>query len=103
MTMKNPHAIWASVVVIVALTAGVTVLAAMEKDIAAIFSLVGMVAIPVLGAFGVTLYQKMDQVKDLSNGSTSRLLSMVTDLHSSVKELALRVPASVRNGDETAE
>jgi len=101
--MKNPHAIWASVVVIVALTTGVTILAMYDKDIAAIFSLIGMVAVPVLGAFGVTLYQKMDQVKDLSNGSTSRLLTMVGDLHRSVKELALRVPASVRNGDEGAE
>jgi len=101
--MKNPHAIWASVVVIVALTAGVTILAMNDKDIAAIFSLIGMVAVPVLGAFGVTLYQKMDQVKELSNGSTSKLLAMVENLHQSVKELALRVPNTSRPGDEDSE
>ena len=72
MEMKNPHVIWASVVIVTVLVLGAVTLVAMEKDVTIILSLAGIVAVPVLAAFGVAVYQKLDQVKDQGNGNMER-------------------------------
>ena len=70
--MKNPHVIWASVVIVAMLLASAVTLVALGKDVIIILSLAGMVAVPVLAAFGVAVYQKLDQVKEQNNGNMER-------------------------------
>jgi hypothetical protein len=91
MPVKNPHVIWASVVIIFILIGSVVVLALRDKDVTVILSLGALVAIPVLSAFGVAIYQKMDQVKELSNGGNKELLKMIKDLQATVTGLALQI------------
>lgn len=101
--MKNPHVIWASVVIIFMLIAGVVILVVAGKDVEAIKDLAILIALPVLSAFGVAIYQKVDQtaenantkleqVKEATNGSNGKLLEMVQELHQTVTNLALQVP-----------
>jgi choline-glycine betaine transporter len=101
--MKNPHVIWASVAIIAMLLAGVVILVINGKDVEAIKDLAVFIALPILAAFGVGVYQKvdqasektdakLDQVKDATNGSNDKLLNMVKDLHETITSLALRVP-----------
>lgn len=89
--MKNPHIIWASVVIIFMLIGSVVVLTALGKDSTIIVTLAGLIAIPVLSAFGVAIYQKVDQVKELSNGGQQNLLKMIQKLQEVSTELALKV------------
>lgn len=91
MVMKNPHVIWASVAIVFMLVAGVVTLAALNKDVVVLISLAGIVAVPVLSAFGVAIYQKMDRVQETTNGREDKLLTMVKELHQTVTELALQV------------
>lgn len=70
--MKNPHVIWASVAIVAMLLAASVTLVALGKDVIIILSLAGMVAVPVLAAFGVAVYQKIDQVKEQGNGNVER-------------------------------
>lgn len=74
--MKNPHVIWASVAVVLILVAPASILIAMEKDITVLLTLAGLIAIPVLSAFGVAVYQKLDQVKEHSNGANIRQVEL---------------------------
>jgi len=101
--MKNPHVIWASVVIIGLLVAGVVALVINGKDVDAIKDLAVLIAIPILTAFGVGVYQKvdqaaektdvkLDQVKEATNGNNDKLLTMVKELHDTVTQLALQVP-----------
>lgn len=89
--MKNPHVIWASVAIILILLVGTVVLSINDKDITAIITLAGLIAVPVLSAFGVAIYQKMDQVREASNGNQDKLLSMIQELQTTVTGLALQV------------
>jgi NADH:ubiquinone oxidoreductase subunit 6 (subunit J) len=89
--VKNPHIVWASVAIIFLLVAGAVLLTLQNKDVGVVLALAGIVAVPVLGAFGVAIYQKLDQVKELSNGSNTQLLNMVKELHETVTSLALQV------------
>jgi hypothetical protein len=72
MNMRNPHIIWASVAIVFMLIAGSVTLTALGKDTTVILTLAAAVAVPVLGAFGAAIYQKVDQVKEISNGNTKR-------------------------------
>lgn len=74
--MKNPHVIWAAVTIVFFLVAGAVALVALDKDVTVILSLAGLVAVPVLGAFGAAMYQKMDQVKEASNGNMERWVQL---------------------------
>lgn len=103
MTMKSPHVIWASVAIIAVLVGGVVALVLAGKDVDAIKDLMVLIAIPILSALGVSVYQKvdeaqgrydakLDQVKDATNGNTTKLLDTIKELNLRVAELALRVP-----------
>lgn len=85
--MKNPHAIWASVVIVIVLMAGAISLTAMNKDASALISLLGLCSLPILGALGVAVYQKTDEVKNMVNGNTTQLMSALRASHE--REVAL--------------
>lgn len=75
MDVKNPHVIWASVTIVCVMVAGAVILALTGNDVTVILSLAALVAIPVLAGFGAAVYQKLDQVKETSNGTLSRALN----------------------------
>lgn len=99
--MKNPHVIWASVVIVFLLLTGAVTLVAMDKDVTVILSLAAIVAVPVLGAFGVAVYHKLDQVKEQGNGNLERnfefqkrLLEAQQKTQEQLTALAMSMPAS---------
>lgn len=96
MEMKNPHVIWAAVVIIFVLVAGATLLALKEKDVTVILSLAVLVAVPVLTAFGAALYHKLDQVKEISNGNMSRAQQNQERTQQQLAQLALLLPTEVQ-------
>lgn len=110
MQMKNPHVIWASVVIVALLVMGAVTLVALDKDVTIILSLAGIVAVPVLAAFGVAVYQKLDQVKDQTNGNMERghtfmnkLLEAQQRTQAQLTALAMTMnptPSSSLEGDE---
>lgn len=61
----------------ITLVAGVCFLAALDKDPTIILTLAGILAVPILGALGVAVYQKLDQVKEVSNGNLTRAHDML--------------------------
>jgi putative effector of murein hydrolase len=85
--MKNPHAIWASVAIVIVLMAGAISLTAMNKDASALISLLGLCSLPILGALGVAVYQKTDEVKNMVNGNTTQLMAALRASHE--REVAL--------------
>jgi glucan phosphoethanolaminetransferase (alkaline phosphatase superfamily) len=99
-TPLSPHVIWASVVIVFMLIGGAVTLTLMGKDIVVILSLTAIVAVPVLTAFGAMINQKVQEVKEISNGNNSELLNMVKNLQTTVTELALKVqPPAVDSPD----
>lgn len=86
--MKNPHAIWAAVAIVLILMAGAIALTAMNKDASALISLLGLCSLPVLGALGVAVYQKTDEVKNMVNGNTSQLMDALRASHDREVQLA---------------
>jgi hypothetical protein len=93
MEMKNPHVIWAAVVIVFMLVSGAVTLVALDKDVTVILTLAALVAIPVLSAFGVAVYHKLDQVKEASNGNLERLLDMQQKTQNQLTQLALLLPS----------
>lgn len=91
--MKNPHVIWAAVIIVFILVSGAVTLVALDKDVTVILSLAGLVAVPVLSAFGVAVYHKLDQVKEASNGNLERVLDMQQKTQAQLTQLALLLPA----------
>jgi hypothetical protein len=79
---------------IVMLVGGVCLLAALDKDPTIILTLAGLIAVPVLGAFGVAVYQKLDQVKEVSNGNLTRAHDML-DKHTEQTSKALAANTAV--------
>jgi len=92
MVMKSPHVIWASVAIIFMLVAGSVTLVILDKDVSIILTLAGIVAVPVLGGFGVAVYQKLDRVQDHVNGNSEKDRVTIKELQDTIKELALRLP-----------
>jgi hypothetical protein len=93
MEMKNPHVIWAAVIIVFMLVAGSVTLVALDKDVSIILTLAGLVAVPVLSAFGVAVYAKLDQVKDASNGNLSKAMEMQQRTQDQLAQLAMLLPA----------
>jgi len=105
--MKNPHVIWASVVIVFLLVAPAGLLVAFNKDVTIILTLAGLVAIPILGAFGAAVYQKLDQVKESSNGNLTRVLEMQQktqeQLHALAMSISANTPAVTREEEKPAD
>lgn len=90
--MKNPHVIWASVVIIIVLMAGAVGLSALNKDATSLISLLGIAAIAVLGALGAAVYQKQDQLKEMVNGNYSQLMDLLKASHEREVAIAKLIP-----------
>jgi hypothetical protein len=90
--MRSPHVIWASVSIVFMLVAGSVTLVILDKDVSIILTLAGIVAVPVLGGFGVAVYQKLDQVKEQVNGNSEKDRVTIKELQDTIKDLALRLP-----------
>lgn len=101
--MRNPHVIWAMVSIVFMLIAGSVTLAVLDKDVTVILTLAGLVAVPVLGAFGVAVYHKLDQVKEISNGKSDVQMTMIKDLQDKITNLALLVPAISQSEPDKAD
>jgi hypothetical protein len=94
--MKNPHAIWAAVVIVIVLMAGAISLTAMDKDASALISLLGLCSLPILGALGVAVYQKTDEVRSMVNGNTTQLMDALRAGHEREVQLAKMIqPATM--------
>lgn len=93
--IRSPHVIWASVAIVFMLVAGSVTLVILDKDVSIIMTLAGIVAVPVLGGFGVAVYQKLDQVKDQVNGNNEKDRVTIKELQDTIKELALRLPPRI--------
>ena len=87
--MKIPHVIWAAVAIVFMLVAGATTLVLLDKDVSIILTLAALVAVPVLGAFGTAVYQKLDQVKEASNGNLKHFMEMLQETQRQLNALAL--------------
>jgi hypothetical protein len=88
MNLRNPHVIWATVAIVFMLIAGSVTLVAMGRDATVVLTLSGIVAVPVLAGFGATIYQKVDQTKEIANGNLSRMFSQLLIAHQQNLELA---------------
>jgi hypothetical protein len=105
--MKSPHLVWAAVAIVFMLVTGAVLLVLNDKDISVLLALAGLIAVPVLGAFGVTIKQELaamnlvvGSVKDVVNGERSLLLGRIAVLQDTVKELALQVPSEVEGRND---
>lgn len=89
--MKNPHTIWAAVAVVFMLLAAAVLMELNDKSANTILVLAGLVAVPVLGGFGAHIAQKLEQVKEASNGNLTKVLEMQEKTQNQLTQLALMV------------
>ena len=91
---------WPQAFLLTALTtlliAGVVILALAGKDVGTILAVAAVVIAPILGAFGISIHQGLQQVKDVANGRLTEILEDNKRLQAQVTALALSVePKSV--------
>lgn len=72
--MRNPHVIWASVVIVAMILASTVVLILNGKDTGTILAIMASIAVPLLGAFGAAGWQVLQQVKTQGNGTLSKAM-----------------------------
>lgn len=101
------------------LVTGSVILVAMGKSETVILTVAGIIVTPILGAFGASVLNKLDQVKEISNGNltrkddqneaqvqqlvqlTSQLLALVAQTHPGIpkevseKMMPMTIPALV--------
>lgn len=107
----KPQAIWASVAIVFILVASATTLVILDKDVSILLTLVALVALPVLGGLGATMVQKLNQVKESSDGNLHRLLNLHQQSTNQLTNLALSmtpppvvaVPETVAEQEGSAE
>jgi len=88
MEMK-PQQIWAMVIIVFVLVAATTTLVILDKDVSVILTLVALVALPVLGALGGAVYQRLGQLNDKTDNNMHRVLSMHQKSTDQLTNLAL--------------
>lgn len=102
----KPHQIWASVAIVFILVASTTTLVILNRDVSVILTLVALIALPLLGALGGAVYQKMDQkmdqIKENTNDNMHRVLNMHEKSTEQLTSLALSMtpPAATSEGEE---
>lgn len=69
------------------------VLIVLDKPVEALISLVAFMGVPVLTAAGAAFYQKLDHVKEISNGNLADMREMLKVSNEQIARLALRLPA----------
>lgn len=72
--MRNPHVIWASVVIVAMILASTVILILNGKDTGTILAIMASIAVPLLGAFGAAGWQVLQQVKTQGNGTLSKAM-----------------------------
>lgn len=78
------------------LVGGTVTLALAGRDVGIIIALAGIIAVPVLSAFGVAVYQKLDQVRETSNGNLGKVLEMQQRTQDQLTALAMAItPATM--------
>jgi hypothetical protein len=92
MEMKG-QTLWALVSIVLILVTGAVLLVLNDKDVSVIISLVGLVVVPILGALGVAVYQKLEQVKDQGNGNINKLLEAQQKTQEQLANLAMMLPS----------
>lgn len=85
--------LWALVSIVFILIAGAVVLVLNDKDVSVIISLVGLVVVPILGALGVAVYQKLEQVRDQGNGNINKILDAQQKTQEQLANLAMMLPS----------
>lgn len=85
--------LWALVSIVLILITGAVILVLNDKDVSVIISLVGLVVVPILGALGVAVYQKLEQVKDQGNGNINKLLEAQQKTQEQLANLAMMLPS----------
>jgi len=101
MEMK-PQQIWAMVVIVSILVAATTTLVILDKDVSVILTLVALVALPVLGALGGAVYQRLGQLNDKTDNNMHRVLNMHQKSTDQLTNLALSMtpPPTPTEGEE---
>lgn len=84
--------VWACVVLVLGILAGVVVLVLLHADLTAYLGLVNMLALPLLGAGGVYIAGQLQGIKEQTNGTMTSLVNTVKE-HSRMLAAA-HVPAS---------
>jgi len=85
----KPQQIWAMVIIVFVLVAATTTLVILDKDVSVILTLVALVALPVLGALGGAVYQRLGQLNDKTDNNMHRVLSMHQKSTDQLTNLAL--------------
>lgn len=75
------------------LIAGIVILVLAGKDVGAMMAVAAAVIVPILGAFGISIHQGLQQVKDVANGRLTDLLEDNKNLHEDNKRLQAQVTA----------
>ncbi len=86
MSMKNPHVIWASAVIVAVITAGAVVTQLAGGDVSTILVIMGAAAVPVLGAYGVAINQQLQTVKEQTNGNFTAAMQALRDQIAAMQE-----------------
>lgn len=100
MNVKNPHIIWGSVAIVFMLIAGSVTLVALGKDFSSVLTIAAVAALPVLAGFGATIYQKVDQVKEIANGNNAALRHDLSKSHQQSVELAKQIQPAPEEGPD---
>ena len=92
----KPQQIWAMVVIVSILVAATTTLVILDKDVSVILTLVALVALPVLGALGGAVYQRLGQLNDKTdNNMHQKSTDQLTNL-----ALSMTPPPAPAEGEE---
>jgi hypothetical protein len=76
--------VWAGVALVAIITGAATFLAAIKADTSVILTVVSVIVVPMLGAFGYSeikaLRQSTDHVRQQTNGNTTQMLDMLREV-----------------------
>lgn len=73
------------------LIAGIVILSLAGKDVGTIMAVAAAVIVPILSAFGISIHQNLQQVKEVANGRLTDLLEDNKRLQAQVTALALNL------------
>lgn len=100
MEMKNPHLIWALVVMVFIITTGAVLLVLAGRDFTVILSIMAALVIPIMSAFGVAVYQKLAQVQTTSNGNMTKALEQNAAIQQSILNMFRELHPGLKGTDE---
>lgn len=89
----KPQTLWAGVAIIAILAAGEVTLLLNDKPAEAMLILAGLIALPLLGLGGATLYHQNEKSIAQTNGGMTRMQDELAAAHAENVRLALLVPS----------